>query len=79
MTRTWTWVQSPTGRESAFTRMMHVVVELDPYSGFGKTACGRESRGGWGEKDDADLAHAEELDGLTFELCPRCSAATETT
>lgn len=80
MTRLWSRVQSDTGRESAFTRLRHVLVERDPYSGFGTTACGKPSRQSYGgdgdDYTDEDLRRALERDGIPLDLCPKCDRAT---
>lgn len=74
--RIWAWVQSVTGRESAFTRVRHVNLNVDPYSGFGMTACGQESREPWGEKTDDDIRESLERDGIPPDLCPKCDKKT---
>lgn len=75
-TRTWAWVQSDTGRESAFTRVRHVIREYDPYGQMGTTACDKPFREPWGEKTDKDIAESLERDGIPPELCPKCDRAT---
>lgn len=74
--REWAWVHSPSERDSAFTRVRHILVESDPYSGFGKTACGRESRQPWGDALESDVYAAEARDGIPPNFCRKCDRLT---
>lgn len=73
----WWKVSSDTGRESTFTRQRHVLVTLDPYSGFATTACGRAARDAAGEKSMTDLINSRELDGIELNLCATCAAVSK--
>ncbi len=73
----WWSVSSDTGRESAFTRQRHVLVTLDPYSGFATTACGRAARDVTSERTMTDLINSRELDGIEPNLCSTCLAVSK--
>jgi len=77
--REWVWVQSPSGRESAFTRVRHVIVEPNNYSGFGITACGKESREPWGSVTDLELTDPNGFyvqNHIPADLCKTCDKRT---
>lgn len=72
MTRLWVKVETPSGRASFWADQHHILADYDPYSGFGHSLCGRETRGSSFYRTDADIQEMFERDGIVTAKCPTC-------